>query len=661
MANIYQAGGKLIGKGSKALGDIVRDNASKVYTTGVKKESALAEKLGTATGEKAIQESLVAESKAADALELLKKQGAPTFKTTVADLQSFAKDNPKAKPEELAAMYRGEPVKEPTSAPREIEEPASQERVYEAYGKAADGESQFDERSAGLEGLVSRPQDEVVGTGMGTPPAKKATISERISKSGWNKNRPLTATQKAMLGIGGATAAGTGIEQALKNKEEGTPLVLSPSALGLPPEPETEVKPADDTKKEQQDKLTTPSGGDVTPPKELQKKASIAPAEKQVQTAAAAELTLEDFKKKLLGGEPLTRGDLLVVLDKMQNIKPDEVKVDTSVVEKLQAARDEARNAYQSQASRNEWLEVAQTLGNAVATFIAAQRGVADRPLGLPQIDYGERTTRALREYQTELGSIGEQERALERETERGQKQAEQKFEAERRSWEKYLLLGEKQIEAAERKAEHDKDLATRIQIAKAEDARRLEYANKKAATEQAKAAKQGQKEYLSALTKDSARLEKELNTAKAQLKATQSLISSDPKNFNKNFTNYVSSFSTTDKPVKREDYEKPGLLWGTNFYPEDAKKDASTRAREIIEKIQFLTQEQNRNLDEQKEIVGGLRGVSPTTTQQPARQEPAAGGKVTLRDPKSGRTKEVLWDEAAQAVVKSGQLELVK
>jgi hypothetical protein len=513
-------------------------------------------------------------------------------------------------------------------------------------------------------GEQARPQSATVEERIrqtASPAAEIATAPKQISKSGWNKNRPLTATQKAMLGIGGTTAAGVGIEQALRRKDEGTPLVLSPETLGLPPEDKTGTKSTVDTKKEQQDKLTTPSGGDVTPPKELQKKAITTPAERQVQTAASAELTLEDFKKKLVSGEPLTRGDLLVVLDKMQNIKPDEVKVDTSVVENLKAAREEARNAYQSQASRNEWLEVAQTLGNAVATFIAAQRGVADRPIALPQIDYGERTTRALREYQTELGSIGEQERALERATERSQRQVEQQAEEKRRGWEKFLLLGEKQIEAAERRAAQDKDLATRIQLAKADDARRIEAASKKAATEQAKAAKQGQKEYLSALTKDSARLEKELNTAKSQLKAAQSLLSGDPKDFNKNFTDYVSSFSTTDKPVKREDYEKPGLLWGTNFYPEDAKKDASARAREIIEKIQFLTQEQNRNLGEQKNLVSGMRGVSSTAPQQPARQEPAAGGKVTLRDPKSGRTKEVLWDEAAQAVVKSGQLELVK
>lgn len=76
----------------------------------------------------------------------------------------------------------------------------------------------------------------------------------------------------------------------------------------------------------------------------------------------------------------------------------------------LQDAVNQARQAYQDKVTQNEWQQVAQTLGNAVAQFGAAQSGMkSGRDMSNlnfgPGIDYNARSDRAFREYQTDLGN----------------------------------------------------------------------------------------------------------------------------------------------------------------------------------------------------------------------------------------------------------------
>lgn len=124
-----------------------------------------------------------------------------------------------------------------------------------------------------------------------------------------------------------------------------------------------------------------------------------------------AEVT--DLAKKLKSPESK------VYLDQMRQLSESpeyqrSVPPDTS--SNLKSALDKAQQMYDKKATTNEWLEVAQTLGRAVAQFGAARAGMAggnranmaNLDMGAP-IDYGARTDRAFREYQQSLRSAGDE------------------------------------------------------------------------------------------------------------------------------------------------------------------------------------------------------------------------------------------------------------
>lgn len=100
----------------------------------------------------------------------------------------------------------------------------------------------------------------------------------------------------------------------------------------------------------------------------------------------------------------------------------------------LSDLQDKAQQLYQERANRNDWLEVAQTLGRAVTQFGAAAAGqksgmdMSNLPQGAP-IDYGGRTDRSLREYLGETGRLaGLRSEALRRE-EQNQRLGERSLE----------------------------------------------------------------------------------------------------------------------------------------------------------------------------------------------------------------------------------------
>ena len=736
MANIYQAGGKAVGK------LLSKGAPSKVYSTGAKGESAIAEKLGAAISEKEagkVAPEVQAKLGAMEAMRLLQEEGTPTFKTTQADLQSFAKDNPNASPEELAAMYRGSaPAKptpyrmkekvEPVSAPSLISSPASQERVYEAYGKAADGETRFaDEDSMGLEGLVSRPQDEVVGAGMGGMPAD-ATLADRISGK-----KPLTKTQKAGAGLAAVGAAGM-VKGALTPEDEDksvpgarlSPKItgetykdikFEPSAAELqaavdkggmettralwdrydklnaefqktvteggmeysdpkkaaavflqskqpftgPPrgaagKPAVEEKVSAETEKmttpattadmtkEKQAKPAPPPGGVVSAPSTSLGKRTDTKPQSQQQVAVSTALDINQFQNKLASGQPITRGDLLAITNKMQELKVDPVTADPSLVQKIEAAKEEARKAYQQEADRNQWAEVAQTLGNAVATFIASRQGVADRPLTLPQIDYGARTAQALRAYQTELASVGEQARTLERDVDRKEREAEKAVALQQRQYERLLALGEKDIEARERKAERAQDLATRLTIAQLgiDKANQVQAARDAKAKIQAK--QQGEDKLRSYLASDIKRTNQQIASLNKQLEAANQVATSkDNKAFEKALPDYMTA-SGID--INTPEFQKKGWFGGVSPDQDKIKASAQAAAARIMQQVKELQAKKATSEND-------LQSLRPGAAQQPARQEPArqapAGdGMVDMVSP-AGKKLKVPADKVAE------------
>jgi hypothetical protein len=76
----------------------------------------------------------------------------------------------------------------------------------------------------------------------------------------------------------------------------------------------------------------------------------------------------------------------------------------------LDEALEKARELYQQQATKNEWLELAQILSRAVVQFGAASVGgektdMTNINAGVPTVDYNARTSRAFGEYQDSIRS----------------------------------------------------------------------------------------------------------------------------------------------------------------------------------------------------------------------------------------------------------------
>lgn len=94
----------------------------------------------------------------------------------------------------------------------------------------------------------------------------------------------------------------------------------------------------------------------------------------------------------------------------------DRGEIPQSAADRFKEERDRAYQMYNEAKSRNEWLELAQILGQAVTQFGAAQVGMrTGRPMAglqIPGVDYGARTAQEQRLLETRLRDIGaEQER----------------------------------------------------------------------------------------------------------------------------------------------------------------------------------------------------------------------------------------------------------
>ena len=102
-------------------------------------------------------------------------------------------------------------------------------------------------------------------------------------------------------------------------------------------------------------------------------------------------------------------------------------KIPQAVADDFKAQRDEAYRRYDEAKSRNEWLELAQILGQAATQYGAAQVGMrTGRAMGglqIPGVNYEARTGQEARLLESRLRDIGEaqtrQERLKEREQER--------------------------------------------------------------------------------------------------------------------------------------------------------------------------------------------------------------------------------------------------
>ena len=663
MANIYQTGGKAVSKAAK-LSSMAAELFAKGKTSSEIRET-LAEKVPSATSadiEQAVTPTL--QSKVEKGKELmvvepgLARPISPELSTETALVPTGRPAKTTFIAGEQGVSAGGQPVVEARTIEERIRARQQEGTTPPARptptspGLTAAQKTGIGLSAAGVAGMALRPGEEKKveqPTGLLRPKITGETykdikfepspseLEEANAKGGMDGVRSLWNTYSALNAEFQNKAKTEGFTMSdpkaaasafLQTKQPATgPGMLAAPLTGdqfsraqepAAPKPAARVP---DSKKEKQAEPAPLLGG-VAAKQRPQPKTIAESVAGPVKTAETAQDVATAVTDKLTSGQPISRGELLGLVQKINAIQPTPAQADDAAVKALRAAREEARQAYREQATRNEWSEVAQTVSNAIANFISAQQGLAGKPLALPQVDYGERTARALREYQTELGTITEQERALERGVERKQAASEREAEASRRGWERYLMLGEKQIEAAERKAEKERDLATQLTIATAKREQEKAALEAAARKEEKKAAKEGGKEQLSLLDKSIRQTEDLIKETERKLQnATAVASATDSKAFSEALPAY-----SIGAGVDLSQYSKAGIFSGEKYQQDEIKTQARGRAAELSAELQRLAKIRE---EKQNQYDTLLSGGQPTRPAAPAGQQPATGGKV--------------------------------
>jgi len=586
--------------------------SSLIKSVGTKGEGTLASKLGAAMGEKAIQESIGAEEKALAAITKLKEQGIPVYKADIETLTKTATENPKLSSDDLVQQFAKET--EPKPVVTAIQEPYK--------GVAQPPEVKMSSGEAYPLASVEAPPAKVPGTSS-LPSEYLAEAAAAIPKAG---SKMKTAAGVGTV-LGAATASGYYLVRDDKTGKIDT--VKAPTESDVE-KPKQVVAPA-----------PASVGGEVPSTSEskmAQTEPVRQPKSKPQQTAASAQASSETLEDKLRAGKDISRGDLLSVLDQIKQVQVASPEINEADKNQFIQARARAYQAYKEKADRNEWLEVAQNLTNALATYAAGSAGVAHRGLSLPSIDYGARTGQALRAYEAETGIIGEQERAAEREKERQERFGLKEAELKRQGLENVLRLGEQAVSAQERKASQERDLATRLELHQLRQAAEANKAAEKRAKEEKSAQQSGSKQLYSWLNTDIKNTNTLLAQKKAELQAATAVTTAEKSDeFGKALNNFLARAN-----IRKEEMEEKGWWGGVNVDKEKAQAAAAARAAQLNEEISKLTQQRDNSIAKQKEILGGVTPPSqPSTTS-------AGGGTVDMVAP-DGRLLKVPASEVAR------------
>jgi len=134
-----------------------------------------------------------------------------------------------------------------------------------------------------------------------------------------------------------------------------------------------------------------------------------------------------------------TLDELTKTLDAVEaTVSKDPRFQNTPVERNLQSARAEAYKMYKEKADRNQLLGTVERAINAIAQFASAQAGFGTRQAGgnlpLSSADYGGQTAQAFKEYETEVGLIGEEQKAGERAFDRKEALKEKEINRQQRT-----------------------------------------------------------------------------------------------------------------------------------------------------------------------------------------------------------------------------------
>ena len=160
----------------------------------------------------------------------------------------------------------------------------------------------------------------------------------------------------------------------------------------------------------------------VTPDKKSQATTPPVTATSAIKDMGALAAAVEKGKSDKVSKSSLDA--LTLTLDGIEKkVSEDSRFQNTPIASNLQSARAEAYKMYKEKADRNQLLGTVERAINAIAQFASAQAGFGTRQAGgnlpLSSADYGGQTAQAFKEYETEVGLIGEEQKAGERASDR--------------------------------------------------------------------------------------------------------------------------------------------------------------------------------------------------------------------------------------------------
>lgn len=491
----------------------------------------------------------------------------------------------------------------------------------------------------------------------------------------YSENRPLDerfgTSERDTAGIEVAPTAEPG---RLSKITRPASLVAGAGAIGLGAsgywgEPAKETPKDKDQK--QADMQPAPGPGGRTPPAATPQKEDGIPAapsqdKKPVKELDDIESVLEEAGKiqaKLGAGKAVPRDQLEKYLNQLEDLKP--VAPSSPDTQRFVQARAEAYRAYQEKADRNDWLEVAQNLVGALTNYASARSAMGTPFIGgavpLKGIDYGARTERAGKEYAMELGQIGAEERAAESKADKEDRLARESLALTRGGLQEKIAAERERIregEAEKREAGREatgilKDILTNRRYDRANQAR--------LAAETARLTASGQKTATTELDNQIKSLMAEEKAVTTKLKAANNLMSASGKAYDSALAAYATASGVSEEALKEQADKESGFFTTDKSYLKE--KIAGQHAQELAAEQQKI---QQQIADLRKVRFGSPASPAVPTSAQPASATPpstpaAKPATVILRNPKTGRTKETVWDETAQNYVRSGQLELVK
>lgn len=337
--------------------------------------------------------------------------------------------------------------------------------------------------------------------------------------------------------------------------------------------------------------------------------------------ALAADLAKPESKQRLEELDALSRDPQY-----SRGVAPD-------VRQSLQDAVAQAKQAYDARVNQNDWLEVAQTLGRAVAQFGAAQSGIqsgnrrdmSNLNMG-PGIDYGARSDRSFREYQASVGNAKDLA-ALDKQSFLDNA-ADKKEQYQRR--EDYLSNA---LKVAREHESDDEKFRRQVGLEKwkvtqeeGRDARREDSAGRRDSDSQRKLE-------LQELNKQEKSLQKILQARQLAGNNTELVDDLGKKSADKLQQSYGKILSEGDLNLQEIQATKPGMLWGTN---PDTKKTRENINAKILETKNLLDGIARRK----KELISGAGQQSQVpveSTQEVQQSAPSptpVSDKVQVRSP---------------------------